>query len=110
MKPLRWRPLAREDASTLADWYALQGGFTLETAFIEALEAATQIIASHPGSGSTRHAALFPGLPAPLRFMPLRRFDRILVYYLEHPEYVEVIRVWDAARDIPPGMESATPA
>ncbi|MFP5382619.1 MAG: type II toxin-antitoxin system RelE/ParE family toxin [Gammaproteobacteria bacterium] len=106
-KPLYWRPLARQDADSLADWYARQGGLPLEDAFIAALEAGARLIARHPGSGSTRHAALFPDLPVPLRFMPLKRFDRVLIYYLEHAGHVEIVRVWNAARDIPADLSPA---
>lgn len=101
MKPLHWRPLALEDVEHAADRYGDRGGSPLALSFIEALEAATDLIARHPGSGSTRHAALFQDLPAPLRFVPLRTFDRYLVYSLDLPDYVDIIRVWDAARDAP---------
>ena len=57
-------------------------------------------VARHPASGSTRHAALFPELPVPLRFHPLRHFERVLVYYRDLPAHGEVIRVWDAARGL----------
>lgn len=101
MKPLRWRPLARRDVDAAADWHASQGGLELELAFISALEAAADLVARHPASGSTRHAGLFPDLPAPLRFLPLKTFERYLIYYLEFGDHVEIVRVWDAARDFP---------
>jgi len=99
MKPLRWRPAAVRDAEAAARWYSTQGGMQLALDFIDALEAATTLIADHPASGSTRHAAWFPELPEPLRFVPLERFDRYLVYYLDLPDHVDIIRVWDASRD-----------
>ncbi len=105
MKPLRWRALAREDADQAAAWYALRGGLDLELAFIEALETAVTLIATHPGTGSTRHSGLFPELETPLRFVPLNRFQRYLVYYLEFPDHVEILRVWDAARDVPDNIQ-----
>lgn len=99
MKELRWRPAAVRDADAAARWYAAQGGQALELDFIDALQAAMDRIAAHPASGSTRHAMWFPELPEPLRFVVLDRFDRYLVYYLDLPDHVDVIRVWDAARD-----------
>ena len=35
-----------------------------------------------------------------LRFLPLKRFERHLVYYIDLPDHVEVIRVWHAARGL----------
>lgn len=84
----------------LAAWYAKAGGVALEVGFLDVLEAALELIASHPDSGSTRHAYLFPELPVPLRFHPLRRFERILIYYMAMPESVEIIRIRDAARGL----------
>ena len=66
MKQLHWRPLARQDADDAASLYASQGGLAL-LAFVDELLAATELIACHPGSGSTRHAVLFPDLSTPLR-------------------------------------------
>lgn len=99
MKRPFWRPLARQDVDAAAEWYAGQGGMALELAFIEALEATIDLIARHPASGSTRHAALFPDLATPVRFFTLKKFDRYLIYYLELPDRIEIIRVWDAACD-----------
>ncbi|MBA3487284.1 MAG: type II toxin-antitoxin system RelE/ParE family toxin [Lysobacter sp.] len=107
MKPRHWRPTAVDDADAAALWYSVQGGVSLELAFIDALDAATDLIARHPDSGSTRHAGLFPELPLPLRFIVLRRFDRYLVYYLDLPDYVDIIRVWDASRGLQALGESA---
>lgn len=107
MKRLHWRPLARQDADDAASWYANQGGLALELAFIDELQAATELIARHPGSGSTRHAVLFPDLSTPLRFSPLKRFERYLIYYLEFPDHLEIVRIWDAARDLPARLEAA---
>lgn len=100
LQPLLWRPDAEHDATDLAAYYAEAGGVALEVGFLEVLEAALELIASHPASGSTRHAWLFPELPVPLRFHSLRRFQRILVYYMALPDRVEVVRIWDAARGL----------
>lgn len=77
MKPrsLHWRLAALDDIEALAAYYASEGGAPLGLKFVAALEAAVALIAEHPESGSRRHAYLFPDLPAPLRFHPLRRFE-----------------------------------
>lgn len=100
MKQVQWRRQARDDASEAAAWYGANGGFEIEVAFIAAIEAGEALIAAHPASGSTRHAAVLPDLPAPLRFLRLERFERYLIYYLDLPEHVEVLRVWNAARGL----------
>lgn len=100
MKPVVWRDVAEQDASDAALWYARQGGLALGEAFLAEVEATLERIARHPGIGSQRHATLVPGLPAPLRWLPLHRFDRFLVYYFEVPDHVEVVRIWNVARGL----------
>jgi toxin ParE1/3/4 len=100
VKPLYLRPQARRDVDTAATWYAGQGGVALELAFVEALQAAFARIREHPRAGSTRHARHVPDLPSPLRFFPLKRFDHHLVYYIDLPERIDVVRVWHAARGL----------
>lgn len=105
MKPLRLRAQAREDADEAAAWYALQGGQALELAFADALEAAYDLIRRHPDIGSTRHAGHAANLPSPLRFLPIKRFEHHLVYYIDLPKHIEVIRIWHAARGLGALME-----
>ena len=100
MTPLYWRPSALDDVDNAAAWYGSHGGLTLELAFIDELAATTELISRHPAVGSVRHAWLLPELPAPLRFHPLDRFDRYLVYYIEMPGYVDIVRVWNSARGL----------
>ena len=100
MKPLRLREQAKSDADEAAAWYAKQGGLALELAFVDALEAAYDLIFRHPRIGSTRHAEHAADLPTPLRLLPLKRFDHHLIYYIELPQHVEIIRVWHASRGL----------
>lgn len=100
LRPIVRRPAAERDITAIAEYYAAEGGLALELKFVDALATTFNLIARHPASGSPRHARLFPELPVPLRFHPLRHFERILVYYMDTPTHVEVIRVWDAARGL----------
>ena len=68
--------------------------------FLDTIETAYAMLAEHPASGSTRHAEFCPELPYPLRFHCLSGVPRILIYYMDRPVAVEVIRVWDAARGL----------
>lgn len=100
MKPLRLREQARIDADEAAAWYAAQGGLPLELAFVDALQAAYDLIQQCPGIGSTRHAKYADDLPVPLRFLTLKRFEYHLVYYIDLPDHIEVARVWHSARGL----------
>lgn len=55
MKPSRWYPRALQDADEAAQWFAGAGGTALELAFIDALQAAVELLERHPEAGSTRH-------------------------------------------------------
>lgn len=98
-KPIRQRPQAEADVSAIVDYLHTQSP-KAALAFIDVVEAAYTLLSAHPASGSTRHASLLPELPVPLRFHPLIGFPRILIYYLDLPKAVEVVRVWDAARGL----------
>lgn len=69
-------------------------------AFLAEVDAALDSIARHPAIGSLRHAEHALDLPSPLRFVPLKRFDHHLIYYIDLPQHVEVIRVWHASRGL----------
>ena len=105
MKPVEWRPLARRDAADAAYWYARQGGLPLGEAFLSEVDATLDTIARHPAVGSARHAEHAADLPSPLRFLPLKRFEHHLVYYIDLPDHIEVVRVWHAARGLQALME-----
>ncbi|ACF52725.1 type II toxin-antitoxin system RelE/ParE family toxin [Stenotrophomonas maltophilia] len=100
MKAIEWRPRAETDAADAALWYARQGGLALGQRFLAELEATLQRIAMFPASGSVRHADLAAQLPALLRFMQVPGFERYLVYYLDLPDRVDVMRVWCVDRGL----------
>lgn len=99
-KPLRQRPQAATDIAAIADHLCTSATPEVALRFIDAVEVAYDLLSAHPASGSMRHAHVLPELPVPLRFHPVRHFERILIYYLDLPDGVEVIRIWDAARGL----------
>lgn len=99
-KPVKWSVQARRDAGDAAFWYAEQGGLALGERFLSQVEATLEHLGRFPGAGSTRHDGIVPGLPAPLRFFPVTQFERYLVYHLDLPAQVDVIRIWNAARGL----------
>ena len=98
-KPVRQRPQALIDFMAIAD-FLHETSPDASLKFIGAVESAYALLSEHPGSGSMRHASVLPELPVPLRFHPVQGFPRVLIYYLDLPEAVEVIRLWDAARGL----------
>jgi toxin ParE1/3/4 len=70
--------------------------------FIDALEQAYTHIGRHPASGSTRYAHEL-GIPG-LRSWKLKRYPH-LVFYFEQPDHVDVWRVLDGRRDLPPWLQ-----
>lgn len=106
-KPLRQRPQAVADIAAIADYLYVSATPDVALHFIDAVEAAYCLLSAHPTSGSPRHAHVLPELPVPLRFHPTKHFERILIYYLDLPDSVEVIRIWDAASGLEALLENA---
>lgn len=100
MKPIEWRPRAERDVAEAALWFARQGGLALGERFIATVDAALARIAAFPEAGSARHAWVTEELPVPLRFTVLPVFDRYLIYYLDLPDRVDILRVWDTSRGL----------
>jgi toxin ParE1/3/4 len=79
-------------------FYAASGGERLSVGFAEAFEAAARIIAEHPGIGAS---TLTPsGGIAGLRSRRMRRFP-YLIFYVEQPQQIDILRVLHAQRDLP---------
>lgn len=102
-KPVVQRPRAGLDIDGIFA-YLRRDSLDAARRFLEDVERCYELLATHPKIGSTRHAEFCPDLPHPLRFHPLKAFPRILVYYMDRPDAVEVIRIWDASR----GLEALT--
>lgn len=109
MKRIEWRVQARRDAADTAFWYAEQNGMALGVRFLTQVEATLEHLRQFPGTGSTRHDGIVPDLPEPLRFFPVTGFERYLVYYLDRPDRVDVIRIWHASRGLEALLENDCP-
>ena len=106
-KPVIPREQALRDVEAAIDYYVREAGERVALEFIEALEAAYRAIAVHHATGSPQyaHELNLPGL----RSRALKRYP-YLVFYIEHEHHLDIWRVLHAQRDIPAGMEAATPA
>ncbi|WP_367382973.1 hypothetical protein [Stenotrophomonas cyclobalanopsidis] len=70
------------------------------------METVFRLIESHPGTGSVLHADLVPASPVPLRFHLDIRFHGYLVYQLELPVHILIVRVWNESRTLQTLLES----
>lgn len=99
MKPKRivLRAAARADVDSAIDRFLAEARYDVAEGFVDSLAAAYTHIASHPGTGSPRHAVKLN--IGGLRFWALGRYP-YLVFFFEMPNHVEVVRVVHGAMDI----------
>lgn len=100
-KPVVPREQARRDVEDAVAHYLAEDAGSAALGFIDALEKAYVHIGRHPATGSPRyaHELNLPGL----RFWPLTRHPH-LIFYVEHPDHIDVWRVLHGQRDIPAWM------
>jgi toxin ParE1/3/4 len=101
-KPVIPREQANRDVDEAIAYYLNETTEAIAMGFIDALGYAYTQIARHPTTGSPRyaHELNLPGL----RAWPLTRYPH-LVFYIEHPDYIDVWRVLHGQRDIPAWMQ-----
>jgi len=85
------RQLARSDVEAAIDYYAREAGTEVALGFIDALQAAYALIASHPEAGSLRYAYEL-ALPD-LRSVSLKRYP-YLIFYRDQADHVDVWRCY----------------
>ena len=101
-KPVIPREQANRDVDDAVTYYLSEGAESAALGLIDALEQAYRHIGHHPATGSTRYAFEL-NLPG-LRLWPLARYP-YLVFYIEHPDHIDVWRVLHGQRDIPAWMQ-----
>ncbi len=101
-RPVVPREQAHRDVEDALAHYLAEDAGAAALGFIGALKRAYAHISRHPGTGSPRyaHELNLPGL----RSWPLARYP-YLVFYVEHPDHVDVWRVLHGQRDIPTWMQ-----
>ncbi len=101
-KPVVPREQAHRDVEEAVAHYVAEDVESAALGFIDALEQAYAHIGRRPATGSPRyaHELNLPGL----RFWQLTRYP-YLVFYVEHPDHVDVWRVLHGQRDIPAWMQ-----
>ncbi len=105
MKPAFRSELAERDVQLTLEYYlGVSPAVALE--FLDALQAASAHIEAHPGSGSPRYAHEL-GIPQ-LRFWMLHGFPHAL-FYVEHDDHLDVIRLPHLRQDIPVSLRITPP-
>lgn len=104
-KPLIRRKQARRDLEGAADDYFAEGGEALELRFIDAIEHTLNLIADRPAIGSLRYAHALQR--SDLRCFQAKRFP-YLVFYIEFPDRIDVLRILHGRQDIPTNLQEAS--
>ena len=91
------RPRAALDAESIADHIAQE---SLQTAlrFLENAELTIKALATLPGSGTRLDTAL-PEL-ANLRFRRVQGFPNHVIFFIEHGNAIEIVRILHGAQDL----------
>jgi toxin ParE1/3/4 len=97
MRIVRLRPKAEREIDQAAAYYARSDVDTALRLY-GAVDRALVLLSRNPSIGTLRYAHLLPG--GRLRMWPLRRFP-YLVFYLDVPPTLDVLRFLHARRDIP---------
>lgn len=92
------RPASLIDLDQAADYLQQQGGAPVAIRFLRAAEAAFERLAATPGIGPRYEPGepLFEGV----RFSPISRFKKYLVFYMPVDDGVEILGVLRGARDM----------
>jgi toxin ParE1/3/4 len=96
---LRVRPQADQDLDAALAFLLQENSSAAALQLLGEYEAALSRIAGRPAIGSPRYAHLLPGL----RYWRLRKHS-YLVFYVELPDFIDVLRVLHAKRDIPAAL------
>src|SRR5689334_6588991 len=95
---IRRRRAARKDLVEVFRYLAHEGGLRVAERFLTQVEATFARLARMPGMGA-RYGQGHPAL-AELRFFPVSRFPKYIIFYLPIAEGIRIFRVLHGARDI----------
>jgi len=101
MKSVRLRPRADTDIDALVD-YLLSDSPDSAGRFLDAVQKSCDLIGEQSGIGSRRYA--HPPKLEGLRMWAVSDFENHLIFYIERPSYIDVLRVLHGSRDIPAAL------
>ena len=103
--PIFIRPASRSDQLEIAEYYDAEGGQALGDRFINQCLLGFARLKEFPESGS-RLRFNHPSLKN-CRFILVPDFKKILIFYLNLPGRIEIIRLLHGSRDIEEALEQA---
>ncbi len=98
MSAIHRRAKARQDLVEIFRYYSREAGLRIAHRFFAQAEATFSRLAGMPGLG-TRYDHRHPAL-AEVRFFPVSRFRKYIVFYRQVADGIEIVRVLHGARDI----------
>jgi toxin ParE1/3/4 len=104
-KPIIPREMALRDIDDAISHYLSENAEQAALDFIDQLEQSYSHISKYPATGSPRYAHEL-NLPS-LQFWLVKKHSH-LIFYIEHPEHIDVWRVLHGERDIPVLMQENT--
>lgn len=96
---------ADEDLRASAAYYAVDS-ITTANRFVLAIQNALDLVSRHPEIGSIKYAS--PASEPGLRSVVVKRFP-YLIFYLNQPEEIFVVRIMHMAKDIPESLRTLDP-
>jgi toxin ParE1/3/4 len=95
----RRRPRARQDLIDIFRYFAREASVATAQRFLSQAKITFEQLARMPSMGS-KYEAVTESLEN-VRYFPIRRFKKYLVFYLPYDLGIDVLRVLHGARDIP---------
>ena len=89
-----------EDFALQALWYVRETGEDVARRFQAAVDARLHLLCERPGLGRVRHFRN-PRLAGLRSFTVEQPFQRFVIFYREHGETLQAVRLMDGARDLP---------
>jgi toxin ParE1/3/4 len=103
MKSVRFTPKAVKDIREYAAWIRKESP-TAALKFLEAVKLTGNTVSRTPGIGSRRYADIT--FVSGVRMIKVKGFEKYLLFYLEHENSIDVIRLLHGARNIPDALQS----
>lgn len=103
MKPIRITPRADSDIDACFAWIRKDNP-AAALRLLDAIERTCDLLSRMPGIGSPRYAEI--SLVHGVRMLPVTGFKNYLLFYIEHEDSVDIIRVLHGARDLPEALQS----
>lgn len=104
MKPVFRRATTDADIENAVDFYLVEADHVVDP-FLGALQISLEHISTNPGTGSPRYAHEL-NIPN-LRTWPITCLPYLLLY-IEHDDFVDLLRVMHMSRDIPASLQIDT--